>query len=794
MSISSTPQSGFTLPATLPPELPVLASNELIPFPLVLLSYEVSQPWESEPVRIARATEDKLILLAVFPAADTIPKVSSISPIAVIGQVVKVLEFSVERRKVLVQGLARVSIKSSRFEAGCLYAGYEVIDELGTGEPPSRVHQEVAGINQYLNILVEREYLPEEMLVVAEDQQHPGRLADLLFAQLSQDNDQARIALLDTDPYSRLSRATSLIADICNQVLVAESVQDRVKDKLQNRQREFYLREQIRHIQDELGQEDSHSEDIHDLKQRLDKLKLPEEARVETYKQFNRLQNLSPEMGEYSLLRTYLDWICEIPWNKKSRDRLDPKKGAKILDQDHYGLKKAKERILEYLSVRRLNRSAKGPILCFVGPPGVGKTSLGRSVARALGRSYHRISLGGVRDEAEIRGHRRTYLGAMPGRIIQALKAAGTMNPVMVLDEVDKIGNDFRGDPASALLEVLDPHQNKEFRDHYLNLTVDLSGVLFIATANTVDTIPDALLDRMEVISVTGYTLEEKIKIGNQFVIPRQLEENGLGQHKITFTVPALSLIIERYTEEAGVRNLEREVGSLIRKIARKYVEDGKVPRIVTPQLVQSILGPPRYDPEQVSRVSAVGIANGLAWTINGGEIMVVEASIASGSGTLTLTGQLGNVMQESAQAALSYARAHVADFGISQGFYEKSDVHIHVPAGATPKDGPSAGVTILVALLSVLTKRPVDSRVAMTGEITLNGKVLPVGGLKEKILAAQRAGIQRVFIPKGNEKDLGDIPKEQCKAIQIIPVSGVDEILKVCLLKKQKKGSIGKT
>lgn len=793
MSVSASSQTGFTLPEYLPLELPVLASNELIPFPLVLLSYEISQPWESEPVRISRATEDKLILLVVFPAADTIPKISSISPIAVIGQVVKVLEFSVERRKVLVQGLARVSIKSSRFEGGCLYAQYEVIDELGIGEPTPRVQQDVAGINQYLNILVEREYLPEEMLVVAEDQLHPGRLADLLFAQLSQDNDQAKIALLDTDPYSRLSRATSLIADICNQVLVAESVQDRVKDKLQNRQREFYLREQIRHIQDELGQEDSHSEDIHDLKERLDRLKLPDEARAETNKQFNRLQNLSPEMGEYSLLRTYLDWICEIPWNKRSRDRLDPKKGAKILDQDHYGLKKAKERILEYLSVRRLNRSAKGPILCFVGPPGVGKTSLGRSVARALGRSYHRISLGGVRDEAEIRGHRRTYLGAMPGRVIQALKSAGTMNPVIVLDEVDKVGNDFRGDPASALLEVLDPHQNKEFRDHYLNLTVDLSGVLFIATANTIDTIPDALLDRMEVIFVTGYTLEEKIKIGTLFVLPRQLEENGLREHHITFTVPALTLIIERYTEEAGVRNLEREVGSLIRKIARKFVEEGKVPKIVTPQLVQSILGPPRYDPEQVSRVSAVGIANGLAWTINGGEIMVVEASIAAGSGTLTLTGQLGSIMQESAQAALSYARAHVAEFAISQGFYEKSDIHIHVPAGATPKDGPSAGITILVALLSVLTKRPVDSRVAMTGEMTLNGKVLPVGGLKEKILAAQRAGIVKVFIPKGNEKDIGDIPKEQRKAIQIIPVSGVDEILKVCLLKRPKKGSASK-
>jgi ATP-dependent Lon protease len=450
-------------------------------------------------------------------------------------------------------------------------------------------------------------------------------------------------------------------------------------------------------------------------------------------------------------------------------------------------LRRAKDRILEYLSVRRLNRGAKGPILCFVGPPGVGKTSLGISVARALGRSYHRISLGGMRDEAEIRGHRRTYLGAMPGRVIQALKSAGTMNPVIVLDEIDKIGNDFRGDPASALLEVLDPHQNKEFRDHYLNLTVDLSGVLFIATANTVDTIPDALLDRMEVIFVSGYTLEEKLKIASLFVVPRQLEENGLGHHRISFTAQSLALIIERYTEEAGVRNLEREISNLTRKMARRYVEEGKIPKIVTPNLVQLLLGPSRYDPEHVSREDSLGIANGLAWTVNGGEIMVVEASIAVGSGNLTLTGQLGHVMQESAQAALSYARVHASDYGIAQNFYEKSDIHIHVPAGATPKDGPSAGVTILCALLSVLTNRPVDRSVAMTGEITLNGKLLPVGGLKEKILAAQRAGIERVFIPKGNEKDLIDVPVNERQKIHIISVSDVEQVLKVCLVKKKR-------
>jgi ATP-dependent Lon protease len=774
---------GNKLPEKLSKSLPILASNELVPFPLVLLSYEVSDLWAWEPVRVASLEDDALILLAVFPVNDTMPSADSIGTSGVIGRIVKTLEFSVEKRKVLVEGLARVVFGSLWYKDGCWFAEYDLEREVGV--PPAA--KDLQMLDQYLRILVEREYLPEEMLLVLEDVKSAGSLADLLMAQLCQDGIESRIALNDKDPLSRLNRAIALIANICNQVLVAESVQDRVRDKLQGKQREYYLREQIKHIQDELGQEDFHVDDVKDLKEKLVELKLSNEARNEAMRQLNRLQNLSPDSGEYSLLYTYLDWICEIPWGKRSRDRLDPKRAARLLDRDHYGLRRAKDRILEYLSVRRLNRGAKGPILCFVGPPGVGKTSLGISVARALGRSYHRISLGGMRDEAEIRGHRRTYLGAMPGRVIQALKSAGTMNPVIVLDEIDKIGNDFRGDPASALLEVLDPHQNKEFRDHYLNLTVDLSGVLFIATANTVDTIPDALLDRMEVIFVSGYTLEEKLKIASLFVVPRQLEENGLGHHRISFTAQSLALIIERYTEEAGVRNLEREISNLTRKMARRYVEEGKIPKIVTPNLVQLLLGPSRYDPEHVSREDSLGIANGLAWTVNGGEIMVVEASIAVGSGNLTLTGQLGHVMQESAQAALSYARVHASDYGIAQNFYEKSDIHIHVPAGATPKDGPSAGVTILCALLSVLTNRPVDRSVAMTGEITLNGKLLPVGGLKEKILAAQRAGIERVFIPKGNEKDLIDVPVNERQKIHIISVSDVEQVLKVCLVKKKR-------
>jgi ATP-dependent Lon protease len=782
----------FVIPAELPEELPILASNELIPFPWVLLSYEVSQPWETEPVRLALAKGD-LIILATFSGSQSMPTATSLMPIAVLGKIIKFLDFSVERKKVLVQGLARISIADIHKDHGAMFASFTLLKERELDDADLKGCSDMAaGINQYLQILVEREYLPEEMLLVSDEGYSPGKLSDILVAQLSQDVEQGQSALVDLNPLSRLSRANSLIADICNQVLVAESVQERVKDKLQKGQREFYLREQIRHIQDELGQTDSQTEDLKDLKEQIDALKLPQEAKAEAHKQYFRLQNLSPEAGEYSLIRTYLDWICDLPWNKRSRDRLNPKKAAQILDQDHYGLKKAKERILEYLSVRRLNRSAKGPILCFVGPPGVGKTSLGRSVARALGRSYYRISLGGVRDEAEIRGHRRTYLGAMPGRLLQALKSAGTMNPVIVLDELDKLGNDFRGDPASALLEVLDPHQNREFRDHYLNLTFDLSDVLFIGTANTIDTIPDALLDRLEIIFVSGYTLEEKVKIASLFVVPRQLEDNGLVNKQVIISNPSLVLLIERYTEEAGVRNLEREIGSLARKVARRFIEDGKLIKSVTPDLVQTFLGPPRYDPEQVSRGDCIGVANGLAWTVNGGEIMVVEASVAAGSGNLTMTGQLGNVMQESAQAALSYARAHAIEYGISAGFYAKSDIHIHVPAGATPKDGPSAGVTIVCAVISVLTQRSISGRFAMTGEVTLSGKVLPVGGLKEKLLAAQRAGMEKVFIPKGNEKDLEEIPKDQRRAISVALVSTVDEILAVCLSPKKKRAVKG--
>jgi ATP-dependent Lon protease len=558
-------------------------------------------------------------------------------------------------------------------------------------------------------------------------------------------------------------------------------------------QREYYLREQIKQIQRELGESDSGSDDLQALRGRLTAIRLPKQANEEAFKQLKRLEQMSPESSEFALLRTYLEWITDLPWNSKTKDRLDLKRAKSILDEDHFGLDKVKDRILEYLSVRALNPDSKGPILCFVGPPGVGKTSLGQSIARALGRNFNRMSLGGMRDEAEIRGHRRTYVGALPGRIIQGLKQAGSRNPVFVLDELDKIGADFRGDPASALLEVLDPHQNRDFTDHYLNVPFDLSDVLFVATANTIDTIPEPLIDRLEILWIPGYTSQEKQKIATRYIIPRQLRESGLDKQKINFTPKAIELVVDRYTREAGVRNLEREIGAVCRKLAREFAEKKKIQKTIEPALIGKLLGPTKYDPEVTEQLEAVGLVRGLAWTTLGGEVMPVEVSLAKGAGGLALTGQLGNIMQESAQAALFYARANAAVLGLDPEFHSKHDIHIHVPGGATPKDGPSAGITIATALVSALSGRKVSKDIAMTGEITLRGNVLVVGGLREKALAALQYGIRKVIIPFENLKDLEEIPEEQRKQIQFIPVKHVSEVLELSLLGRRKKVLVGR-
>jgi ATP-dependent Lon protease len=570
---------------------------------------------------------------------------------------------------------------------------------------------------------------------------------------------------------------------------VQAKIQNDAKEEMSKSQREYYLREQLHALQKELGDTDERVQEIEELERKLKKKKMPKPVRKEALKQLNRMEMMHPDSSEATIIRTYIDWILDVPWEKGTRDRLDLLAAKEVLDEDHFGLEKVKERILEYLAVRKLNQSTKGPILCFVGPPGVGKTSLGQSIARAMGRKFHRISLGGMRDEAEIRGHRRTYIGAMPGRIIQGLKTVKSNNPIFMMDEVDKIGSDYRGDPSSALLEVLDPEQNFEFSDHYLNLPFDLSKVMFITTANMSDTIPSPLLDRMEVIRLAGYTLEEKLVIAKRYLLPRQLKENGVGASKIKLEDKTLTYIITHYTYEAGLRNLEREIGKVCRKVARKLAEGGKGPYSVSIQNLDKYLGPPKSIPDsEIETLEQPGLVTGLAWTEIGGEILHIEVNLMPGKGKLILTGQLGDVMKESAQAALTYCRSRSQEMGVDEDYFDKIDIHIHVPAGAIPKDGPSAGITMATALYSAIVKKTLVKGLAMTGEVTLRGRVLPIGGLKEKALAALRAGINMVIIPDQNKKDIAEIPVDVRKKMQFFPVKDMDEVVGIAFGKSEKK------
>ncbi len=567
---------------------------------------------------------------------------------------------------------------------------------------------------------------------------------------------------------------------------IGSRIQSQVQQEMAKTQREYFLREQLKAIQQELGELDEKSLEIKELREKLESLDLPPEVRKEAEKEIERLSRLSPNSFEYPIIRNYLDWIIELPWNVSTEDNLDIDLAKKILDEDHYDLEKVKERILEYLAVYKLKRDIKGPILCFVGPPGVGKTSLGKSIARALGRNFVRISLGGIRDEAEIRGHRRTYVGALPGRIIQGIRKAGTNNPVFMLDEVDKIGMDFRGDPASALLEVLDPEQNYAFVDHYLGVPFDLSRVMFIATANVLDTIPPPLLDRMEVIFLSGYTDLEKIAIAQRYLIPKQCEENGLQPQDVIIEADIIQKIIREYTREAGVRNLERSIATICRKIAKEVAQGAQGPFVVDEEKLREFLGPRRFLDEVMEGKDEIGVATGLAWTESGGEILFVETVVLPGKGNLLLTGNMGEIMQESAKIALSCVRARAQEWNIPPDFYEKNDIHVHVPAGAIPKDGPSAGITMVVSMISALARVPVRHDVAMTGEITLTGKVLPVGGIKEKVLAAYRAGIREVILPRENEKDLQEVPEEVKKTMNFLLVENVNQVLDLALVKEE--------
>ncbi len=632
--------------------------------------------------------------------------------------------------------------------------------------------------NVFQKIVDHTPYLTNEHRVMVLNTEDPSRLADVIASQVNFTVSEKEQLLEILDVTERLKRVNYLLNKELQILELGSKIQSEVQGELNKTQRQYYLREQLKAIKKELGEYEDDNSEIDELREKLEKMKMPKEIRKVAEKELKRLSKMSPMASEYMVSRTYMDWLLEMPWKKSTKDRLNVSRADEILNEDHYGLEKVKKRILEYLAVRQLKSDMKGPILCFVGPPGVGKTSLGRSIARALNRKFSRLSLGGVRDEAEIRGHRRTYVGALPGRIIQEIKKVGSNNPVIMLDELDKLGMDFRGDPSSALLEVLDPEQNNTFTDHYLEVPFDLSKVMFIATANMIDPIPPALRDRMEVIEINGYTEEEKIHIAERYLIPKQLENHGVSKEQVNITRGAVSVVISKYTREAGVRNLERELASIIRGVARDIVEkNSKGKYVIGAKNVSKYLGAERFDYDIAERVARAGVATGLAWTPVGGDILFIEATKMKGKGQLSLTGKLGDVMKESASAALSYLRAHAEQYGVDEDFHEKFDTHVHVPAGAIPKDGPSAGITMFSALLSLYTNRPIKKELAMTGEITLRGSVLPVGGIKEKVLAAKRAGIREVIMPARNKKDLEEIPRQNIKNMTFKFVKDVEEL-----------------
>ncbi|MFH1672880.1 MAG: endopeptidase La [Pseudomonadota bacterium] len=771
----------------IPKLLPMISVRDVVVFPYMIIPLFVARDKSVRAVDTAMS-KDRLVMLATQKdPSEEHPTPEDIYDVGTAAIIMQTLKLPDGRVKILVQGLEKRRILGYRARKSLFRVKIEPLPDKPIKRMTVRTEALMRTVceksEKLLSLQGELNIDVSSILTSITD---PGRLADIVSSNLRLKIPESQSLLMMVDPKKRLQRVHGYLNRELRVSTIQAKIQSKVHEEISKTQHDYFLREQLRAIRDELGDADD-KEEILEYKKKIKEAKMPKDAEKEALKQLKRLEQMHPEAGEASIIRPYLDWLVEVPWNESTKDVLDVKKAQEILDEDHYNLSQVKERILEYLSVRKLNKKMKGPILCFVGPPGVGKTSLGRSIARAMNRKFVRISLGGVRDEAEIRGHRRTYIGALPGRIIQGLKQCKTNNPVFMMDEVDKVGADFRGDPAAALLEILDPEQNFSFSDHYLNIPFDLSKVLFITTANTIDPIPSALTDRMELIEIAGYTEEEKLVIAKKFLLPRQIKENGLNPKDIVFSDHALLKIITHYTQEAGLRNLEREVGKICRKTARKVAEGQKGPFRITATL-DPFLGVPKYLPELEQEIHEVGVATGLAWTQFGGELLYVEASGMNGKGELMLTGQLGDVMRESAQAALTYARSHVQDLGIADDFYKDLDIHIHVPSGAIPKDGPSAGITMASALVSALTEKPINRDVAMTGEITLRGRVLPIGGLKEKALAALRGNIYTVIIPEKNKKDLAEIPKNLRKKLRFIPVKHMDEVLKIVLMPKSEE------
>jgi len=769
---------------TVPDRLPLLPLRDLVVYPFIIAPLSVAREFSIHAVDHALA-ENRMILLAAQHDRDVDdPAAEDIFEVGTVAVIMRMLKLPDGRIRVLVQGVCRARIREFVSCGPHFEVRIERLDDLD--HDTTSIEKEA--LMRSTKRLLERssslgKSLPSEVLAIAGNLEDPGRLADLTASNLELRVEEAQEVLELLAPVARLKRVHELFKREIDLLSMQREIDSMARDEIDRSQREFYLRQQMKAIQSELGEGDDLGEEIEQYRAKVRDAEMPEKAAEELERQLKKLERMHPESSEASIVRNYLDWLTGLPWGRKTRDNLDLRKARRILDEDHFGLEPVKERILEYLAVRKLNHDTKGPVLCFVGPPGVGKTSLGRSIARALGRKFVRLSLGGVKDEAEIRGHRRTYVGAMPGRIIQGVHQAGSSNPVFMLDEVDKIGADYRGDPSAALLEVLDPEQNNAFRDHYLGLTYDLSDVMFVTTANLLDPIQPAFRDRMEVIRLSGYTEEEKLEIAGRHLLPRQVSENGLKPDQIEFSSNAIKRMIRAYTREAGLRNLERAIGTVCRKVARRFAEGRRgCVRVAAPRL-ESFLGPEPVSREDMRREDQVGVATGLAWTESGGDVLFVEATTMPGKGNLILTGHLGEIMKESAHAALSYARARWAELGVADRFLAERDVHVHVPEGAIPKDGPSAGITIATAMLSAFTNCPVRHDVAMTGEITLRGTVLPVGGIKEKVLAARRSGYRRIILPAANRKNLDEIPRPLRRDLELHFVGDVREVFDLALL-----------
>jgi ATP-dependent Lon protease len=763
----------------IPSSLPVLPLKDTVVFPDSLLPLAIGQERSVKLIDDAVAG-DRLVALVASRSADVEqPGWDDLYEVGTAAIVQKMIRVPDGTQRILVQGLRRIRLERHVRDEPYLVGEFSQVADV---VPETR---EVQALTQTVKTLFSRiigllPYLPEELGLAAANVEDPSALTHLVASTLRLKTEEKQNLLEEANVEKRLRDVVVVLNRELELVELGTKIQSQVQSEMEDSQREYFLRQQLKAIQEELGEGDEQQAELKELRERAAEIELPEEARKAVDRELARLEKLPPAAAEYGVIRTYLEWIISLPWDKTTEDNLDLERAREVLDEDHFDLDKVKERILEYLAVSKLKNDLSGPILCFVGPPGVGKTSLGHSIARTLGRKFIRISVGGVRDEAEIRGHRRTYIGAMPGTIIRALRDAESMNPVFLIDEIDKMGADFRGDPASAMLEVLDPEQHSTFRDHYLDLPFDLSKVLFICTANQLETIPSPLLDRMDVINLSGYTEDEKFGIARKYLVPKQLEAHGLKRSKVTITDKALRLVIREYTREAGVRNLERQLAALCRKAARHFADGNDDKITVEEKRVREWLGPRRFAGEVRKRTSDPGVATGLAVTAVGGDVLFIEATAYPGNGRLKVTGQLGEVMQESAQAAHSWVRSHARELGLDPQWFEESDVHVHVPAGAVPKDGPSAGITMAVAIVSVASGKPVSDEVAMTGEITLSGQVLAIGGVREKVLAAQRVGVKKVILPRENEPDLEDLPEESRKELEFVLVDSIDEVLEV--------------